>query len=72
MRGERKFSEGLPWWSSGEESTFQCRGRRFDPWLGTKSPHATGQLSLPNATPEPESHKARSCPPQLRPNTVKN
>ena len=25
---------GLPWWSSGQESTFQCRGHRFDPWLG--------------------------------------
>ena len=24
---------GLLWWSSGEESTCQCRGLRFDPWL---------------------------------------
>ena len=22
---------GLPWWLSGEESTYQCRKRRFDP-----------------------------------------
>ena len=22
---------GLPWWSSGKESAFQCRGRGFDP-----------------------------------------
>ena len=29
---------GLPWWSSGQESTFQCRGHRFDPWLGNWDP----------------------------------
>lgn len=23
--------QGLPWWSSGEESTVQCRGCGFDP-----------------------------------------
>ena len=22
------------WWSSGKESALQCRGPRFDPWLG--------------------------------------
>ena len=26
--------EGLPWWSSGYESSLQCRGCRFDPWSG--------------------------------------
>ena len=26
--------EGLPWWPSGKESTFQCRGCGFDPWSG--------------------------------------
>ena len=25
---------GLPWRSSGKEFTFQCRGRRFNPWSG--------------------------------------
>ena len=25
---------GLPWWSSGKESAFQCRGCGFDPWSG--------------------------------------
>ena len=25
---------GLPWWSSGKESAYQCRGHGFDPWLG--------------------------------------
>ena len=27
-------TEGLPWWSSGYEFTFQCRGHGFDPWSG--------------------------------------
>ena len=26
---------GFPLWSRGLESAFQCRGHRFDPWLGT-------------------------------------
>ena len=30
----RTMGQGHPWWSSGEESTLQCRGCRFDPWLG--------------------------------------
>ena len=25
---------GFPWWSSGQESAFQCTGDRFDPWVG--------------------------------------
>ena len=25
---------GLPWWLSGQESTCQGRGRKFDPWSG--------------------------------------
>ena len=33
------------WWYSGEESAYQCRRRRFDPWSG-KIPHAAEQLSL--------------------------
>ena len=35
---------GLPWWSSGLESTCQCRGHGFNPW-SRKIPHATEQLS---------------------------
>ncbi|XP_059941008.1 uncharacterized protein LOC132480641 isoform X2 [Mesoplodon densirostris] len=27
-------AKGFPSWSSGKESTFQCRGRGFDPWSG--------------------------------------
>ena len=43
---------GLPWWSSGKESAFQCRGRGF-PGRGTKIPHVAGQLSLRSAAAEP-------------------
>ena len=48
---------GLPRWSSGQESTYQCRGHRFNPCSG-KSPHAAGQLS-PGATatePVPQNY----------------
>ena len=35
---QSNWNEGPPWWSSGKESTFQCRGCRFnsipDPWSG--------------------------------------
>ena len=34
-------NQGLPSWSSGYESTSQCRGLRFDPQLG-KISHAMG------------------------------
>ena len=27
-------NQGLPWWSSGQESSLQCRGQRFDSWWG--------------------------------------
>ena len=27
------------WWSSGKESAFQCRGRKFDPWWGNLRSH---------------------------------
>ena len=30
----RVFLLGLPWWSSGKESAFQCRGCGFNPWSG--------------------------------------
>ena len=32
----------LPWWSSGKESVFQCRGRGFDPWSGNYDPTCHG------------------------------
>ena len=39
-------------WHSGWESTYQCRGRRFNPWSG-KIPHATEPLNLCATTAEP-------------------
>ena len=34
---------GLPWWRSGWESAYQCRGHGFEPWSG-KIPHTAEQL----------------------------
>ena len=45
----------LPWWHSGWESAYQCRGRWFDPWSG-KIPHAEEQLSPCATTTGPVSH----------------
>ena len=39
----QKCFGGLPWWCSGWESAFQCRGHGFKPWSG-KIPHAAEQL----------------------------
>jgi len=44
------------------ESTFQCLKHGFDPWLGTKIPHAVGQ-PRPWAAPAEPSH-SRACAPQ--------
>ena len=43
---------GLPWWLSGEESAYQCRRHRFDPW-SRKIPHAMEHLSSRTTTTEP-------------------
>ena len=64
---------GLPWWSSGYESTCQCRGHRFDAW-SRKIPHAAGQLSLcaTSAGPDPRActrdEKAHPHPSETRNN----
>lgn len=47
----RILTTGLPWRSSGEESTCQCSRHEFDPWSG-KTPHASGQLSPCSRTTE--------------------
>ena len=47
---------GLPSWSSGDESTCQCRGHGFDP-RSWKIPHAVGQQS-------PRAHVLQEKPPQ--------
>ena len=62
------MSRGLPWWRSGWESAFQCRGHGFEPWSG-KITHAAEQLS-PYATttelalqsPRATTTEARSTP----------
>ena len=43
---------GLPWWRSGWESAYQCRGRGFEPWSG-RIPHAAEQLGPWATTAEP-------------------
>ena len=55
--------QGLPWWSNGKESTFQCRGHGFNPWWGTKIPHSAGQLSPRAATTELSRLNKRGCVP---------
>ena len=35
-----KNGQGLSWWSALKTPSFHCRGRGFDPWSGTKIPHA--------------------------------
>ena len=52
--------KGLPWWSSGLESTCQCKGHWSDPW-SREIPYTAEQLSLCTTTTkasslEPESH----------------
>ena len=36
-----KSREGILWHSSGQESVLPLQGHGFDPWSGTKIPHAT-------------------------------
>ena len=50
-------SRDFPWWSSGKESSWQCRGHRLDPWSG-KILHALGQPS--SCTLEPVLCNKRS------------
>ena len=39
----KKMWQGLPWWCSGWESAYQCRGHGFEAWSG-RIPHAAEQL----------------------------
>ena len=39
----KNSKRGLPWWCSGWESAYQCRGHGFEPWSG-KIPHAVERL----------------------------
>ena len=68
--------QGHPWWSSGRESTFQCRGRGFDPQSGNQDPTCHGATKPVRATTTEPVHtrasapQGRACIPQLRPNTA--
>ena len=46
---KRNKGKGLPWWCSGGESAFRCRGRGSDPWAGNSIPHAAARCSHPAA-----------------------
>ena len=50
---------GPPWWTSGKESTCQCREHGFNPWSG-KIPHALGQLNPSARTTEVHTPRARA------------
>ena len=51
------LEKGLPWWSSGRESAFQCWGHGFDPWSGN------WDLTCHGAT-KPACHNYWACMPQ--------
>ena len=42
LKGDN-LDRGLPWWSSGQESSLQCRGHRIDPWSGNYNPTCHGE-----------------------------
>ena len=56
---------GLPWWRSGWEPAYQCRGHRFELWSG-KIPHAAEQpgpwaTTAQPARLEPVLRSKRGC-----------
>ena len=71
------LKEELPWWSTGQDATLQCRGGGFDPWSGNSDPrdcratepahHERRVRASPRKTPREPSEAPR---PRPRPNTV--
>ena len=55
---------GLPWWCSGWESTWHCRGHGFEPWSG-RIPHAAEQLSPCATATEPALWSPRATTTEL-------
>ena len=45
----------LPWWASGWEASYQCKGHKFDPWSG-KIPRSSGQQAHVPRPPQWEAH----------------
>ena len=60
-----KELEGLPWWSSGYKSSFQCRGCGFHPRLGNYDP-------THHRVTKTMGHHKRAHMSQLRPDTPQN
>ena len=46
MCGKLPFYQGLIWWLSSKESTYQCRRRQFNPWV-RKIPWRRARLPIP-------------------------
>ena len=65
LRHLKEESIELSWWSSGWDSTCQCRGHGLDPW-SRKIPHTTGQLS-PHATNTEPMHPGAHALQQEKP-----
>ena len=59
----KRWSLGLPWWSSGWDPICQCREHRSDPCSG-EIPHAVGTLTICLCTPTTEP-LSRACELQL-------
>ena len=60
----QKWVEELPWWSTGEEVTCQCRGTGVQSSV-QEDPHALEQLlDFCTATAEPQRHNWRVYAPQ--------
>ena len=51
---------GLPWWPRGWESAFQCRGCRFQSWLGNQDLTCCGATKPTTSTRQPVCHKLQS------------
>ena len=59
LHWSKKMKARLPWWSSGEESSCQCREHRLDPW-SRKIPCAAAQQSPCSTARETTTRRALS------------
>ena len=60
---KKEWSNGLPWWLGGKESTCQCRRHWFHPW-SKRIPHAMEQLRLCATTTEPVPQSPGTAAPE--------
>ena len=68
---QQSIKQGLLWWSSGEETAPQCRGRRFDSWSGNQDSTFHGATKSSPGNRRACMMQQRSCVPQLRPDTAR-